>query len=190
MKKLKKSDLFYWFFAVLPFLISAAFYPYLPDQIADHWNSAGAADGYSSKAFALFFTPAFLMAVTLFVGLMFRIDPQKENINRSVKLKTTVLWFLVLLNNAVNLLTIAYAFHKRLNTTAIIFSFLGAGLAVAGNYLPKCKYNYTMGIRVPWTLASESNWEKTHRMAGPIWVAGGVLIAPMIYSYAIFRRGN
>lgn len=209
--KLKKGNLILLFFAVLPFVVSAVAYPYLPDQIADHWNSAGVADGYSSKAFALFFMPVFLLAITLFVMLMFRLDPQKDNIDRSAKFKAAILWFMVLLTNAVNTLTIAYAFHKQLNTTAIISSLLGVGIVAIGNYLPKCKYNYTLGIRFPWTLASEDNWNKTHRIAGPVWVIGGILImvsgifnwvvllyaalvlmivVPALYSYLAFRHGQ
>ena len=47
---------------------------------------------------------------------------------------------------------------------------------IIGNYLPKCKQNYTMGIKIPWTLDNEDNWNKTHRLAGFLWVIGGVLI--------------
>jgi len=47
---------------------------------------------------------------------------------------------------------------------------------VIGNYMPKCRQNYTMGIKLPWTLNDEENWNKTHRLAGKIWVAGGILI--------------
>ena len=53
---------------------------------------------------------------------------------------------------------------------------MGLMLLVVGNYLPKCRQNYTVGIKVPWTLASEENWDATHRLAGKLWVAGGVVI--------------
>ena len=66
-----------------------------------------------------------------------------------------------------------------------------------------------MGIKLPWTLSDDENWRKTHRMAGPIWVFGGVLIivstflkitwmiapaliimiiAPTVYSYLYYRK--
>ena len=53
---------------------------------------------------------------------------------------------------------------------------MGLMLLVVGNYLPKCRQNYTVGIKVPWTLASKENWDATHRLAGKLWVAGGVVI--------------
>ena len=81
----------------------------------------------------------------------------------------------------------------------------------AGNYLPKCRQNYTMGIKLPWTLADEDNWNRTHRMAGYVWTAGGILmlimgffhlaslfflvfmamvLIPSVYSMILWRRGK
>ena len=73
------------------------------------------------------------------------------------------------------------------------------------------KQSYTMGIRLPWTLNSEENWNRTHRLAGFLWVLGGIafivmsfigwslpvffgLIAamtlvPIGYSYALYKKG-
>ena len=41
--------------------------------------------------------------------------------------------------------------------------------------MPKLKQNYTIGIKVPWTLNSEENWNMTHRMAGKLYVVAGVI---------------
>lgn len=207
--KLKKGDVVFWFFAVLPFLISAAFYPRVPDRVPVHWNAAGVADGYGSKAFGLFGLPAIMLGAVVFVSVMLRLDPRSRNIDRSPQMKQAALWFLVVLSNAMDVMTILYAQGFRFNMTSAVFVLLGLGIAAIGNYLPKCKFNYTMGIRVPWTLASEENWRKTHRMAGPLWVAGGLLTAlsglfslmwlfwaamalivlvPSVYSFLLSRR--
>ena len=65
------------------------------------------------------------------------------------------------------------------NLTAPLFT-LGTGLglmfAAIGNYLPKCRPNRTVGIRISWTLGSEENWIATHRFAGKVWVIGGLII--------------
>ena len=79
-----------------------------------------------------------------------------------------------------------------------------------GNYLPKCQQNYTIGIKIPWTLNSEENWNRTHRFAGRLWVVCGLalmltgffggfwiffavvllmVLAPLAYSYALHRKG-
>ena len=57
----------------------------------------------------------------------------------------------------------------------LINALMAVILIVIGNYLPKCRQNYTIGIKLPWTLADEDNWNYTHRMAGKWWILGGVL---------------
>jgi len=52
---------------------------------------------------------------------------------------------------------------------------VGVIFVFTGNYLPKCRQNYTIGIKLPWTLSDEENWDKTHRFAGKIWMLCGVL---------------
>lgn len=46
---------------------------------------------------------------------------------------------------------------------------LGFGVlfVVVGNYLPKVRKNETLGIRVPWAMWDEENWNATHRFGGP-----------------------
>ena len=85
-------------------------------------------------------------------------------------------------------------------------------LLLLGNYLPKIKQNRTLGIKIPWTLNNEENWNKTHRFAGKLWVIGGLVvlfsaflplgamicvsvvgilcsvITPVIYSYSIYKK--
>ena len=53
---------------------------------------------------------------------------------------------------------------------------VGLLLTAMGNYLPKCPPNYTVGLRLPWTLADEDNWKKTHRLGGYVMMAGGLLL--------------
>jgi uncharacterized membrane protein len=50
-----------------------------------------------------------------------------------------------------------------------------------GNYLPKCKQNRTIGIKLPWTLADEENWNATHRAGGKMMVVAGLLILLCIF---------
>ena len=58
----------------------------------------------------------------------------------------------------------------------ILCLLMGVIFLVTGNYLPKCRQNYTIGIKLPWTLDDEENWNYTHRLAGKLWMIGGVLI--------------
>ena len=90
-------------------------------------------------------------------------------------------------------------------------ALIGVLFILIGNFLPKTKQSYTMGIKLPWTLASEENWNRTHRLAGFVWVIGGVYfvvmsffswtlagflipvallgLIPAAYSYILYRKG-
>ena len=43
-----------------------------------------------------------------------------------------------------------------------------------GNVLGKVRRNFWMGVRTPWTLASEKVWVATHRLAARLLTAGGL----------------
>lgn len=209
--KNKKTKILFWFLAVLPFLISAGFYSRLPARVVTHFNASGTPNGYSSRAVAAFGLPAFYLAVVLLLVVMMKIDPKNKNIERSPQLRAAVLWGVVLILNLVHIATMLNAVKIRVSINIMLGIAVGLLFIFIGNYLPKCKPNYTMGIRLPWTLYNEENWRKTHRFAGPLWIIGGVLItlssflafawvvvalvvcgllcaAPAAYSYLLFRR--
>lgn len=47
---------------------------------------------------------------------------------------------------------------------------------VLGNYMPKTRSNWFVGIRTPWTLSSEETWVKTHRFGGKLFVLIGIML--------------
>jgi uncharacterized membrane protein len=51
---------------------------------------------------------------------------------------------------------------------------VGLLLIVLGNYMGKLRKNFFVGIRTPWTLASDDVWERTHRMGGRVFVLAGL----------------
>jgi uncharacterized membrane protein len=64
-----------------------------------------------------------------------------------------------------------------LNVGVWISAAIGVLFIVLGNFLSKVKSNYFFGIRTPWTLASETVWNKTHRLGGKVFIMAGVLLA-------------
>lgn len=146
----------------------------LPEQVPTHWNMAGEVDGWSSRAFAVFGLPGILLAAHLVCVLATAMDPKGGNI--SGKILTLVYWIcpvvLVVTMGAVY----AAALGAELSVSVWVMVLTGVLFILLGNWLPKCQPNYTVGIKLPWTLHSEDNWRRTHRMAGPVWVAGGLLI--------------
>ncbi len=193
---------------LLPVLAGAILWNQLPQQMPTHWNAAGEVDGWSSKPFAVFGLPLILLAAQWLCTLGTGADPKKHN--HPKKIVHLVLWIIPVLSVVLHAVTYAVALGKEVRMEVVMPVLVGLLLAIIGNYLPKCKQNYTIGIKIPWTLNSEENWNRTHRFAGRIWVVGGIAImltgffggvwiflpivllmvlAPLIYSYLLHRKG-
>ena len=58
-----------------------------------------------------------------------------------------------------------------------MFILLSTGIlfVVIGNFMPKFKSNFYMGIKNPWTLSSDQVWRKTHRLGGKLYAGCGIL---------------
>ena len=193
---------------LLPNLAGVILWNQLPEQIPTHWNFAGEIDGWSSKPFAVFGLPLILLAMHWLCIAGTFADPKKNN--HPTKILHLVLWIVPVVSALLSALTYAAAMGKDVQMEVVMPVFIGLVLAIVGNYLPKCKQNYTIGIKIPWTLNSEENWNKTHRFAGRLWVVCGLVImltgffggfwiflgvvllmvlAPFIYSYMLHRKG-
>ena len=193
---------------VLPILAGLILWDQLPEQIPTHWNAVGEIDGWSSKPFAVFGLPLIMVAAQWLCTLGTMADPKKEN--HSTKILHLVLWIIPLLSLVLNAMTYAAALGKEVPVEVVMPILIGLVLTIIGNYMPKCKQNYTIGIKIPWTLSSEENWNRTHRFAGWLWTFCGIAImltaffggfwiftivlllmvfAPIIYSYLLFRKG-
>ena len=159
---------------ILPIAAGLILWDRLPNEIATHFNTQGVADGFSSKPFAVFGLPLILLAVHWICIAASSLDPKSKNITG--KALTLVLWICPALSLLLSTVTYSFALDYKLNLPVIMNIFFGLLFIVIGNYLPKCRQSYTLGIKLPWTLNSEENWNYTHRLAGKLWVFGGIAI--------------
>ncbi len=159
---------------LLPVLIGIICWNRLPDVMATHFGLNNEANGFSSKALAVFGLPAFLLALLWVGAFVTSRDPKKQNI--SPKVFSLTLWIVPVLSLFVA--AIMYPINLGYKLDVIFFAELLLGLLfiIIGNYLPKARQNYTIGIKIPWTLANEENWNRTHRLAGYLWMIFGILM--------------
>ena len=131
-----------------------------------------------------FLIPLFLLALEWIGAMVTSMDPRRQNI--TPKMFTLVLWIAPVISIIGAAAIYPYNIGMKMNISLFGMLFTGLLFIVIGNYLPKARQNYTIGIRIPWTLANEQNWNKTHRMAGYLWIAGGVLLI-LLGLIGIFR---
>ncbi|MBQ7121547.1 MAG: SdpI family protein [Clostridia bacterium] len=195
---------------LLPAVVGVILWDKLPDTMATHWNAAGESDGFGSKAFAVFGFPLIILALHWLCVFFTEKDP--KNKNQSPKMQKIVLWICPVLTLIASGAIYFTALGKEINPMMIMPIILGVMFVVLGNYMPKCKQNYTMGIKVKWALENETNWNKTHRFGGILWFFCGLImlvaaflphkylipvmvavlsvsvLAPVVYSYAVYRK--
>ena len=208
IKKYLKTLVITSIITLLPIIFGIFYWDVLPDEIATHFGANGTPDGFSSKAFVVFGMPFIMLGFHLFCFFATNLDPKKKNISDTMM--KLVLWIIPCLTVLVTALSYSLALGKAVNTGFWIMMFMGVISILIGNYLPKCKQSYTMGIKLPWTLSSEENWNRTHRLAGKLWVGAGALmmltaifgnvyvmlaivllmvIAPTVYSFVLYKIG-
>lgn len=193
---------------LIPVIAGIILYSRLPDRIATHWDAQGNVNGMSSKFTGAIIFPGILVLLNVIFPLLLRIDPKYENMNS--KLKTISHWIIPVVAMFCSGATLAAGLGMKTHVEVIAPMLVGVLFVLVGNYLPKTKQSYTMGIKLPWTLNSEENWNHTHRMAGFLWVVGGFLIiicgflpwkiipvivitvimvvVPSVYSYLYYRK--
>ncbi len=174
MKANKKTLIITSIVTILPVLIGIICWNRLPDVMATHFGFNNEANGFSSKAFAVFGLPLILLAVLWVGAFVTAHDPKRQNI--SPKMFSLMLWIAPVIS-LVAAATI-YPVNLGYELDIAFFSELLVGLMfiIIGNYLPKARQNYTIGIKIPWTLANEENWNRTHRLAGYLWMICGILM--------------
>ena len=211
MKMNKKLLLLTSMVILFPILWGLIIWPQLPNQIPIHFNVADQANNFQSKPLAVFGLPLFLLLVHLFVIFMTARDPKNRTMNE--KMGKVIYWLTPIVSLSVFYLIYSKALGSTTNPSIVVSALLGLIFVIMGNYMPKLKVNYTVGIRLPWTLQSEDNWHKTHRLAGKLWVLGGLILLieagiqfavpyvmgivilaivfiPMMYSYQLSRKNR
>lgn len=191
---------------------TAMLYNRLPAIVPTHWDMHGNVNGTMPK-FPGAFLPS-LIAIVLWVSLplLRQIDPRRASYE-----KFDATFFLVI--NVVSLmmallqgLILSIALGARVDMVRAMLFGTGLMFVVLGNYLPRIRSNWWMGIRTPWTLDNEEVWRRTHRFGGRMFVAGGIVtmlsvilpkeaastiaviamiiagLVPVVYSYVIWRN--
>lgn len=164
--------------AVCSFVGHLIAYPALPDQVPRQWALNGSVNSWMEKDYLWL-----LDALPIFLLILFKVIPTVEPRADSYR-RMRRLWGVFV--TAMTLLMIGFTWMTELYfwgpaalwdyLPAMAICLIGAGLVALGNYMPRIRQNYTMGVRTPWALASEHCWQRTQRMGGICFVIIGVLM--------------
>ncbi len=195
---------------LLPIVFGLCVWNKLPEEMPIHWGINGEPDDFASKTVAVFLMPLIPLVIYWICILATALNRRAKEQNSKI-----IGLFLIIcpaISIVVNSMTYLAAFGKQVDVSLYILLVLGIVFVLIGNYLPKCKQNRIIGLRIKWTLEDEDNWHATHRLSGKLWILGGIamigvaflpdLIAflatlgilititviPIVYSYRFSRK--
>ncbi|NLK07286.1 MAG: DUF1648 domain-containing protein [Firmicutes bacterium] len=194
------------------FVMGVYFYPTLPEKVPSSWSMKGEVQGYSGRGFAAFGLPLVTSALYIMFLVLPALDPKRANYHRFIKAYNAIRWSTLMLMALIHGVILLAGMGHTIDVSKIVQPATALLFIVMGNQIGRVRHNYFVGIRTPWTLANEEVWRRTHRMAGPLLVAGGIVslaatwlpppynfavlmvavigtsLAAVVYSYVIFKQ--
>jgi uncharacterized membrane protein len=152
-----------------------ALWDQLPGQMASHWNANDQVDGYISKFWGVWMMPLVTLGMFGLFLLVPAIDPLKANIAKFRGVFNLFILLIAAFMLYVHGLTLAWNLGYEFRMSAAMLPFLGILFIFVGYMLRQAKRNWFIGIRTPWTLSSDSVWDKTHRLGSILFMLSGVL---------------
>jgi uncharacterized membrane protein len=171
-----KKHFLWWSMPMLMLVlaVTALAWPGLPAVIPIHWDAAGQVNGYGPRA-TIFLQPAIMGVLVLLWPQLPAASPGKfkvEGFSATWWFSGMVVVGLLAYIQGVLLTVLA---HGTLDIGRALLGGIGMAVVLLGNVLGKVKRNFWLGVRTPWTLASDRVWYATHRLAGKTMVAGGLV---------------
>jgi uncharacterized membrane protein len=146
----------------------------LPDQMASHWNSNDQVDGYISRFWGVFLMPLITLGMFVLFLVVPGIDPLKANIAQFREAFNVFIALMVAFMLYVHGLTLVWSLgYQDFKMSAAMLPFMGILFIAIGYLLRQAKRNFFIGIRTPWTLSSDSVWDKTHQLGSILFMVSG-----------------
>jgi uncharacterized membrane protein len=205
--------------ALTAFALAAASYVYvnrfdlLPDKVPTHWGITGEPDGFTARDSMLPILMAFpgIMAVILVMSVVLPlVSPKQFSVDEFRDTFSYLMMLVVALFAYMNAVALTAYVHPDIDVSRLFVAGIFLFFALLGNQLGKVRRNFWMGVRTPWTLANETVWVQTHRLAAWLFTGAGVVgfvaalfgeslilcflllmvaaISPVVYSLVLYKR--
>jgi uncharacterized membrane protein len=212
MKPIWRAELVQLLVIAAMFLLAAWSWPHVPDRLPVHWNLQGEVDRWGGKFEGLFLLPLVTLGLYFLLMIVPRFDPGRLNYQNFAKAYSVIRIVMVLFMAFLYVMTVLAAFGYEFNSTTVVLGAMAVLFAVLGNFMGKIRPNWFVGVRTPWTLSSKLSWDKTHRLAGWLFMLMGAtfgvlalvptgwmfafvmtingvsLVWMIVYSYLVYRN--
>jgi len=149
--------------------------------LAIHFDAAGNPNRWAPAWLGVSLIPLVALVILALAAFLPEADPRGANLRRSRSAVQTIFLAVLALLVVVQMVVATQALHIPLHIGRVMATGVGLLFVVGGNVMGKLRWNYTLGIRTPWTIANERVWDHTHRFAGKVFVAVGALMAIAVW---------
>jgi uncharacterized membrane protein len=188
---------------------------WLPEEVPTHWNAKNVVDKYTPRddmLVPLMLLPGVMLLIMVMALVLPWLSPEKFKVEPFRATWDYIMALVVILFGYIQVVILA-AYTEQMKAADLPRWLVGGLLlmmALLGNQLGKVQRNFWMGVRTPWTLASDTVWIRTHRLAAwlfvggalfgfailliginPLWAVGAFGVAaifPVFYSLWLYKR--
>ncbi|HEX7733182.1 MAG TPA: SdpI family protein [Rhodanobacter sp.] len=197
-------------FAAIAIGVAIWLYPHLPARVPNNWDVGGRPNGYAPRFWAVAMWPMLILGLAVLTVTLPRISPKRFEMESFAGIYAVLMLAIQGVMLVLGIAAMLAGAGHAVPMATVAPLAVGVLLMVLGNYMGKLRRNFFIGIRTPWTLASEAVWERTHRLAGWVYVLAGValvvlalagamsgwslaavvvvVLTPHVCSYFIYRR--
>ena len=190
--------------------VSAFFYGRVPPIMPSHWDAAGHVNGYMPRLWGVVMMPLIMAFTWILLPILPRISPKQFSLGDSIGAFNLVVIGILAVFLALHIVILQAATGAAIPIQTVVPALVGVLLIFIGNYMSKLRKNFFIGVRTPWTLASDEVWSRTHRLAGWTFALGGialivegivglnplifigiialVVVLPIVYSYVLYKN--
>lgn len=197
-------------FIVIAAIAAVWLWPQLPVQVPTNWDMHGRVNDHMPRLWAALMPILGVAAIAFLTWLLPAISPNRFRIGPFARVYAGLMLVIQGFMVVIGIVTLLAGAGYAVPIPKVAMLAIGALFTILGNYMGKLQRNFFIGIRTPWTIASEATWERTHRLGGKLFVLAGVVVlagtlfglpfpvslavlivagvVPAVYSYFIYRR--
>jgi uncharacterized membrane protein len=151
---------------------------WLPDRVPVHWGITNQPDKWVERDgmfWWLMIAPLMMFGFTGMALALPWLSPKNFSIEPFRATYGYIMGVIGVMFLYLHVVTIAAQVGWLSDLPRVLVGGMLLFMAALGNVLGKVRRNFWVGVKTPWTLASEVVWNRTHRLAGWLFVGGSLL---------------
>ena len=156
-----------------------------PEKVPTHWGPNGKPDAYTPREAILpmlWVMPAFIVGMVLLSRALPWLSPNNYTVESFRPTYEYIFFLVTLLLTYLHTVILLTQMQILTDIARCLVGGIFVLFAAMGNVMGKVRKNFFVGIRTPWTLASDTVWEATHRVGAWCFVGMGVLGLVLLFT--------